>query len=524
MTPDSIATVGTAEALYSRMENVRRPYLNRGRAASKLTLPSLLPPEGHSRQDALYTPFQSVGAEGTNNIASKLLLALMQPGAPFFRVAPTPQIERELDAQADNKEQREALLKALAEYERIVMHDLESKGDRVVIFEMLKHLVVSGNILFFQDKTGSRIWHLDKYCVRRDPMGNVMEIVIKEEFTWDSLDEEVRAMLPETHAATNDMDALIPVYTHVSRKKNQWFEYQEVQGQRIPGTDAQYPLDRSPYIALRLIRISGESYGRGYVEQFYGDLQSLETLSRAVVEGSAAMAKLLFLVRPNGTTNAKTLAQAPNGAIREGNADDVSTLQSDKALDFREVGNRMDTIERRLARVFLLDSVIQRDAERVTAEEIRRMSQMLEDALGGVYSALTQDFQLPFVHRRIAILQRSRDLPRLPKGMTRVTIVTGVEALGRGHDRNRLVNWVTTITQTLGPDALLQRVKPEVFMERLAVSDGIDIEGLFKTNEELQQEAQQAQQQQMQDQVMPEAMKAAGGMAQEAVKQGAPVQ
>jgi len=521
MTPDPTEALGTAEGLYSRMESIRRPFLERARNVSKLTIPYLLPPEGHSRTDYLYSPFQSVGAEGVNNIASKLLLALMQPGAPFFRVAPTPKIEQELD-EAGEEEAREELRKAFAEYERIVMHDLEAKGDRVVIFEALKHLIIAGNVLFFQDVKGSRIWHLDRYCVRRDPMGEVIEIVIKEEHTWDSLDADVQAMLPEQAQMKYDIDGTIAVYTRVCRKKNQWLEYQEVQGMRVPGTEAQYPLDLSPYIPLRLVRVSGESYGRGYVEQFYGDLRSLETLSRAIVEGSSAMAKLLFLVRPNGTTNAKTLAKAPNGAIREGNADDVSTLQSNKALDFREVGTRMDVIERRLARAMLLDSVISRDAERVTAEEIRRMAQMLEDALGGVYSTLTQDFQLPFVNRRIAILQRSRDLPRLPKGMTRVTIVTGVEALGRGHDRNRLVNWVTTIAQTLGPQAFLDEVNARIFMERLALSDGVEVEGLLKSLEQKQQEAQMQQQQQMQDMVVPEAAKAMGGMAQQAMTEGVP--
>lgn len=521
--PIPTMTMGTAAGLYQRLEAIRRPVLDRARSASQLTIPSLLPPEGHHTGEALYTPFQSVGAEGVNNIASKLLLALMQPGAPFFRVGPTNPIQQELDELPEGDPYRLEIEKALVTYERMVMSDVEDKGDRTVIFEALKHLIVVGNVLFFQDKSGSRIWHLDRYCVRRDPMGEVLEIVIKEEHSYDTLDEEVREMLPSELRSESDLDQNIPVYTHVARKANQWYEYQEVMGQKIPGTEAQYPLDRPPYIPLRLVRISGQSYGEGYVGQFFGDLSSLEALSQALVEGSAAMAKILFLVRPNGTTNAKTVAQAPNGAIREGNAEDVTVVQSQKAVDLREVGVRADTIERRLARAFLLDSVIARDAERVTAEEIRRMSQMLEDALGGVYSALTQDFQLPFLHRRIAIMQRARTLPRLPKGMTRVTIVTGIEALGRGHDRNRLLNWASTVAQTWGPQALEAEVDRRVFVERLAIADGIDTHGLLKSAELKAQETEQMQQQQMMDQVVPEAAKAMGGMAQQAMA-AAPVE
>ena len=34
----------------------------------------------------------------------------------------------------------------------------------------------------------------------------------------------------------------------------------------------------------------------------------------------------MFLVNPNGTTRARTLAEAPSGAIVQGNAADVTTL------------------------------------------------------------------------------------------------------------------------------------------------------------------------------------------------------
>ena len=57
-------------------------------------------------------------------------------------------------------------------------------------------------------------------------------------------------------------------------------------------TDGVYPIDKCPYIPLRFSK-SEEDYGRGYVEE-YDDLQSLETLTQAIVEGSSAAAKVLF--------------------------------------------------------------------------------------------------------------------------------------------------------------------------------------------------------------------------------------
>ena len=41
------------------------------------------------------------------------------------------------------------------------------------------------------------------------------------------------------------------------------------------------------------------------------------------------------MISPNGSTRASSIAKAPNGAIIEGNAQDVSVLQANKFADFR---------------------------------------------------------------------------------------------------------------------------------------------------------------------------------------------
>jgi hypothetical protein len=154
----------------------------------------------------------------------------------------------------------------------------------------------------------------------------------------------------------------------------------------------------------------------------------------------------------------------------------------------------------------------------VTAEEIRLMAQELEDALGGVYTVLTQEFQLPYLNRYIAVMQSASQLPALPKSVG-VSIVTGLEALGRGHDRNRLVGWITTITQTLGPNAAARRINDGEFMNRLAVADQIDTDNLLldddtvAANDQAQAEAAQAAA------ITPEVVKQGGAALQQAVQQ-----
>ena len=144
-----------------------------------------------------------------------------------------------------------------------------------------------------------------------------------------------------------------------------------------------------------MIRVDNEDYGRGYVEEFLGDLKSLEGLSQSLVESAAASSKVVFLVRPNAVTRKKDLSLSRNGDIITGTAEDVSVLQSQKQFDLQVVERMIAKLEERLSFAFLLHTAYtERQAERVTAQEIRYMAEQLETAMGGVYSLLSQEFQL----------------------------------------------------------------------------------------------------------------------------------
>ena len=341
---------------------------------------------------------------------------------------------------------------------------------------------------------GMKVFRLDRYVVKRDSMGNILEIITKESVSPAMLDEETRALITDPNDKnTKDYD----IYTKVCLVDKKWEVYQEVQDILIPSSKGTYKLDQNPFIPLRFTRIDGEDYGRGFVEEYIGDLKSLEGLTQSIVEGSAASAKVLFLVRPNGTTKTRTIASAPNGAIVNGDANDVSTLQVQKSADFRVAMETMRTIAERLSFAFLLNTAVQRNAERVTAEEVRYMAQELETALGGVYSILSQEFQMPLVKLILANLENQGKMPKMPKDTVKPTIVTGMEALGRGQDLNKLAQFLQYL-QPLGQEAIMSQMNIADYIDRLGASLGIDTNGLIKSEEQKQMEAQQQQEQQQQ--------------------------
>jgi len=143
------------------------------------------------------------------------------------------------------------------------------------------------------------------------------------------------------------------------------------------------------------------------------------------------------------------------------------------------------------------------------------MARELEDTLGGTYSLLAVDLQLPLARVQIAGLESSGSLPELPKNMTQPKVVTGMDALGRGNDLSNLMQFLEIVQQS--PAA--QSLKWDQIALRLANGLNIETDGLLMSAEEIAQMQQQQQLMAMAEQVAPNVVNQLGGMAQEQMKQ-----
>ena len=265
-------------------------------------------------------------------------------------------------------------------------------------------------------------------------------------------------------------------------------------------------------MALRFTRVTGEDYGRSFVEEHIGDMRSLEGLSQAILEGSAASAKILFLVSPNGTTKAKALAESPNGGIVSGNAADVSVLQIGKQADLTVALNTITMIKDRLSKAFMITTDLFRDAERVTAMEIQAIIRQVEKTLGGLFSLLSQEFQLPLIKIILTTLQKAKKIPKLPDDV-RPTIVVGVDAIGRAAELEKLDTMLAGMGQMFGPETLGSMINIDEYLKRRATALGVQTDGLVKTAEQKQQEQQQAMMQAAMQQAAMSGGKAGGESA-----------
>jgi len=470
----------------------RQPYLDRARTASKYTIPHLVPEDGHSGHTRLPVPYQGLGAMAVNNLAAKLLLVMMPPNTNVFRL--DVEDERVWDVLGQDQQALTRVKDMLAKHESKTMKSMERHAARVALFETILHILVAGNVCVYQTTKGPfRVYHLDKFVVRRNGVGEPMLVITMDTTSLDALPEGDREAVADTLKNDDSPDDL-ELFTKIERtSETEWTVTQEVNGIQIDvGPKSTYSHDELPWVVPRATAIDGEDYGRGFVEDHLGDLASLEGLTESIVEGSSAAARVLFLVDPNGQTDVEELKSTDNLGFAVGKADDISTLQLDKFGDFRVAQSTASEITERLSRAFLMYQSVQRDAERVTAEEVRVVANELEESLGGLYSVLASELQAPLLRAHIGWMKRKKKLPKLPEGIEPV-VVTGLEALGRGHELSRLRTFLQFLSP-LGEDTLRTYLKVNGFIAKVARALNLDSDEVVRSEQEVQALQQQQEQ------------------------------
>ena len=516
---------GIAERRYNQLRNRRDTWLDRARRASAITLPYLIPLQDQqveqAQTDQLDMPWSGIGGLGVNNLAARLVLALLPPTGGFFRFT-TDVLEQAMaeaqmikaGASEDSvAELRQETEKGLAVLENAVEREIGTTNDRVALFEAVTHLLVGGAVMLYRRGQGMKVFHLIRHCLLRDPMGNPVEAVTCEVYLYASLDTRLKRILDqvdrdrgswqrEQDSARRD-ERRIKVYTHIKwtygddGKPGKVTWHQEIGGVKVPGTEGSEPADASPWLPLRLFRVDGDSYGPGYIEWMaIADLINNEALARSVTEASMQAARGLVGRRPMAVTTKETFAAAPNGSVIDAEEKDFFPISTADVRDLNVSYQNMTRLEQRLARIFLMPDI--RDSERTTAEEVRLQIQQIEQMLGSIYSILTVEFQYPYVRRILKVLTDQNRLPDLPD--VKPVVSVGLAALGRKTDAEKLAQFATQGNAAM-PQQFAQVVDAAAWLREFATAMGVT-PTLVKSNKRIGEEQKAAMQAQQQQQLI----------------------
>lgn len=511
---------GNMHQRYNVLAQKREPYLKKARLCSALTKPSLIPPEGVTNIADLPIPSQPTGAEGVSNISAKLNQTLFPISTSWLKHQVPDDTRKETLVATEGEQILTEIEKKLSSRENKAMRYMETTNLRTANAEMFDHLAIAGNCLMCipMAEEEMRCFGMDRYVIDRDSKGRMTEAIIKEEVTIAELPDEVRTECNVTDETQKNSPKIV-LYTQVkpNKEKTRWIVKQELNDVVIPekgigdehwGAWAHYPYDMCPYFAPRWFRSDGRIWSESYVNEYLGALTSLDILYRAITETTQIGARALIGIKPGASTKRKDVATARNGAVIAADFDnDVSMLRMDKGQDLSSALKLLEDLKLSLAKAFMMDTAAQRSGERVTAYEIQAMIQAINERMGNVYGLFASEVQLPEARLMLKRMEKLGKIEPLADDLVEVTIVTGLQALGRGADLQKLMQFADIATSMFGQDALPRFTHPEVGLTQIQTGLQLDSKGFIKTREEIeaekQQELQMAQAQMLMDAAKP---------------------
>lgn len=486
---------------WMKLEQKRSNLVRRAQKYAGLTLPMICTPDGYDENsDEMSTDYQSVGAQAVNNLANKLMLALFAPSRPFFRYDVPDALTAQLVAGGMDPSD---LDNQMAVAEKKAIGHLEQTSSRPKLYQAMKHLVVTGNVLMVLPKPSKpddgeiRVLGIKHYVVKRNQQGKVICIIVKEEVCFDELDEGVQEYLATVSSKytivddygdqANQGDKTCCHYTAVYWDDKGYKLEQAVDEIHLPAEyDSKFTEDNLPYRALTWDLADENNYGSGLVEQCSGDLFAISTMSESILQAAVLASEFRWLVNPGGVTSVTDFQDSQNGDAIPGVAGDITPLNNGAMMNLQGISQINTDYINRIGKTFLLMSSVVRDAERVTAEEIRSVANELETSLGGVYSRLAIDFQKPIAYWLTAILG-----VKVGKDTIKPVVITGLDALSRNGDLENLQACLGDVAQigTL-PPLVLQRLKVTAILNAIFSARGLAPGDYVETQATAQQNGQ----------------------------------
>jgi hypothetical protein len=404
-------------------------------------------------------------------------MSLLPPSTSSFRLE--PDAEALMEITQGNPDINAEIGQILSQTTSRINNEIEAQQIRDSVFDMLQQLICVGSCIVEKvEKKGIIVHPLRSFVSDLGADGEPRGLCIVEK----------KKDLPEG-IVVNDEKEVYDLYTKIVRDNDsgKWIVTQAIEGELV-GEEQTYTDETLPFQYVGWTHVSGENFHRPYAEDYYPDMKQYDTLANLITKGSIVAAKsLLFVDQRGNRTKIKDITTAENGAVINGNAADVTAFTFGKNYDFQIPMERLQDIGKNLAAAFLMNESVTRDAERVTAQEIRFMAQELEtSSLSGIYSKLSKSVSNRIVSWVMQELKIKFD------GIN-VNVITGLDALGRSAEAQKLDSLVMRMAN-LGLNGWLNEAE---LIKRYASFDGIDTTNLIKTPNQVQQEQQQAAQAQM---------------------------
>lgn len=509
------------------------------------TLPYLFPQDNLTKSAELPVEIDSIGAQGVNHLANRIISTLFPAKSLFFRLRIDQEMRDMMEAamaqagMGSSPDQIKAELEtALQEAQEQLTKAENRAADRLNMVQFrpqainaMKLLIVTGNALVYHpdDDSPVQVYSIRNYSVVRDCSGEVVEIMTRESRAFETFNTEVQNALKaddsykqlyahnkvngKTHAKGYNDATEVTIYTQIILEDDgKYHVYQHADDVPLP-TRATYTKSSLRWIPLVWNLIQGEDYGRGLVADFGGAFHALQVLNSSLLNTAAIMGDIKFFVKPTSMVDVEAVQNSLPGSYHVGNPDDIGTALINLGNNYQILQTGVDRFQRQIAQAFMLTQALTRDAERVTATEITRDVDELEASNAGVYSRYASGWQQHLAR----MLLNDIGFDGVGDGIE-PDVITGMDNLSRAGEAQNMRMFLADLGMlNTVPEDIRQGIKTNRFIKSMGDLHQVEYSAWIMTDEELQavrqqqaMEQRQLMQQQGQQQAQIEAVKSAG--------------
>jgi hypothetical protein len=500
----------TLKQRWDQLHMKKSKHLEWAREYAQWTLPYMFPSLGSDNTEHQLSK-DAIGAQAVNHLANKVVSVLFPAQRMFFRLSISEDMKdrakKAVEAQGASPDQSTQLIAdsmshletLLASSERKCQDLMDMVAYRPQAVNAAKLLIITGNALeYHPEGQPVQVFNLYDYCVVRDLSGEVIELMTCEKKAFSTFHPDVqvqlRALKGKGRTAYKEDDE-VTIYTRVELEEDGKFHvYQAGDNCDLDTDGITFAKSKLPWIPLTWNLIRGEDYGRGLVAEYSGAFHAINVLTNSLLNIAAVMGDLKFLVNPQSLIDVPELNRSPAGSYHSGKEGDVTAIQLNKVNDAQFISTMIERYEKQLAQAFLLNSQLTRNAERVTAEEIRAQANELEMSNGGIYSRLAGTWQVQLANILLDHTNfEGTQFGVLPK------VITGMDSLSRQGELDSIqyfLGYLGMLTNV--PEDTRKAIDMSKFAALVGTNLQVDYEKFIKSAEQLAQEQQAVMDQQKQ--------------------------
>lgn len=445
------------------------------------------------------------------NFNAKLQKTLFPDNRAFFAFnAPE---EAKIQSGADKTEINRNLETAIS----AIMTLLRDKGIYSILPKIFENGTVIGNGLVFlgykKEDMAQFISPAD-FVWRRTASGIVKEIIVREVIALEDitdkklrevLENEIGYDLERYKTETNNLSTLprsIQKYTYIYLEENGTQVISQYVGKFKVGKEIRRSNKEPIFLPLCPELPLKAQYGIGKVKGAVSSILQIRSASKTWARHNSLISDLKIGVAPSAANAIKAMAkQRTSNHVVLNDAKDMQLMPWGN-VNMSSVEMSYENAKQDLSRIFLMQQGVTRQAERVTAEEIRRNAEELNAAHSNLISAYEIQLQEPLVRYALYHLDIENDAGDKIKDALEdldVKLLTGTEAIGRVSQSDNVTTMLQEASLLGGvPEPILRHLKVNNILNILSQGRGLPTDEVVKSKKELQAEQEAAQEAQAQ--------------------------